>query len=138
MMTPNYTKRLLALMALANTVLCFAQDFTFKKYDWEKPDTKIIIPEQYTNEKEVILNRTLKAEILVENNKAVQYRLLHQQTYINSDEAIEKNNRIYINISQDEKILDNKVRVILKNNKVITLDKNDIKEEIDEERKSEE
>lgn len=117
-----------------NTFLVVAQDYSFKDYNWKVKNDAIIIPAQYVNENEIIIDRTIKIEIVVNGNMAVQYRLLHEKTYINSDDAIERNNKIYISLNQNEKILKNKVRVILKDGKIILLDQNDIKEEIDEER----
>ncbi len=50
------------------------------------------------------------------------------------DDAIERNNKIYIPFSLDESVLLNKARVILKNGTVIHLDKKDIKEDVDQEK----
>ncbi|HEX8016311.1 MAG TPA: DUF3857 domain-containing protein, partial [Flavobacterium sp.] len=106
----------------------------FKTYDWNEKDTKIDVPKKYADEKEIFLNRTLKIEIVVDKNTATQYRLIHEKKYINSDDAIERNNKVYIPFGNQENILTTKVRVILKNGKVINLDKKDIKEEVDEEK----
>jgi hypothetical protein len=128
-------KALFILIALLfNSALFFAQDYSFKDYNWKVTNEPLTIPSQYINENEIIIDRTIKIEIVVNGNVAIQYRLLHEKTFINSDDAIERNNKIYISLNQNEKILKNKVRVILKNGKVILLDQNDIKEEIDEER----
>ena len=56
-------------LILLCTSLLFAQDYSFKNYDWNENETKIEIPEQYKNEKEVILQRTTKIEIVVANKK---------------------------------------------------------------------
>jgi Domain of Unknown Function with PDB structure (DUF3857) len=122
------------LLAIVNTPLLFAQDYTFKDYDWNEKETTIKIPDQYKNQNEVILNRTIKKEILLVSNIAKQYYLLHEKTYINSNDAIERNNKIYIPFSQNEVLISNKARVILQNGKTINLDKKDIKEEVDEEK----
>lgn len=127
-------KTILTLLLLTNTAINFGQDFSFKNYDWlEKPD-KIEISELYKNSKEVILNRTEKIEIIVTGNTAKQYHLNHEKIFINSDEAIERNNKIYISFGNNETVLINKVRVILNNGNIITLNPEDIKEEIDKER----
>jgi len=59
---------------------------------------------------------------------------MHEKIFINSDDAIERNNKIYIPFSLNESVLLNKARVILKNGNVIYLDKKDIKEEEDQEK----
>ncbi len=127
-------KSIFTSLILLCTSLMFAQEYSFKNYDWDEKETKVEIPEQYKNEKEVILQRTTKIEIVVVGNNAKQYHLLHEKIYINSDDAIERNNKIYIPFSLDESVLPNKARVILKNGTVIHLDKKDIKEDVDQEK----
>lgn len=110
-----------------------AQDFSFKNYNWDDK-TKVEIPAKYKDEKEAILERNTKVEFVSDKGKATQYYLLHEKKYINSDDAVERNNRIYIPFGSNESVLTTKARVILKNGKVIELKKGDIKEETDEER----
>ncbi|WP_310381545.1 DUF3857 domain-containing protein [Flavobacterium sp.] len=133
-MKKNILKNFYIIGAILCTSIAIGQEYSFKNYDWNEKDTSIEIPEQYKNENEVILDRVTKIEIVVEGKNAVQYRLLHEKILINSDDAIERNNKIYIPFSQNENVLINKARVILKNGKVITLDKNDIKEDTDQEK----
>jgi hypothetical protein len=111
-----------------------AQDFTFKNYNWNENETKVEIPERYKNENEVILERNTKVELTVEGKTVNQYYLYHDKTYINSDDAVERNNRVYVPFGANEKVISNKLRVILKNGKVINLKDSDIKEEVDEEK----
>lgn len=133
-MKKNLLKTLLFFVFVSMTTKLTAQDYTFKNYDWESKVGAIEIPEKYKNETEIILDRHLKVEINAEGKEVVQYYLYHQKTYINSDDAIERNNRIYIPFSLNESVIETKARVILKNGKVIKLDKKDIKEEVDEEK----
>ncbi|MFY0483375.1 DUF3857 domain-containing protein [Flavobacterium sp. PLA-1-15] len=133
-MKQNHKTLAFTIVTFLNTILLFAQDYSFKNYNWDEKQTTFTIPEQYKNENEVILDRTTKVEIVVVDKTAKQYYLVHEKIYINADDAIERNNKVYIPFNQNETVLVNKVRVILKNGKVINLDKKDIKEEIDEER----
>lgn len=133
-MKKQFLKKFLSFITILSTSVFFAQDYSFKTYDWNEKDTKIDVPKKYADEKEIFLNRTLKIEIVVDKNTATQYRLIHEKKYINSDDAIERNNKVYIPFGNQENILTTKVRVILKNGKVINLDKKDIKEEVDEEK----
>lgn len=110
----------------------YAQEF--KDYHWEEKNTAITIPPQYKDEKEVILQRSIKIELAVKGKMATQYYMVHEKKYINSDEAIERNNRVYIPFKIDESVIETKLRVILKDGKILTFDKKDIKEEIDEEK----
>lgn len=133
-MKKNSLKHIFNVVVLLNATFLFAQDYSFKDYDWNEKETKVVIPEQYINQNEVILDKSIKVEVTITGKTAVQYRLLHEKIYINSDDAIERNNKIYIPFSLDESVLLNKARVLLKNGKVITLKKEDIKEDIDQEK----
>ncbi len=127
-------KAILSFLIFLSTTINFAQEITFKNYDWNEQPNKFEIPELYKNSKEVILDKIIKIEIVVTGNTVKQYRLSHERIFINSDEAIERNNKIYIPFGQSETILTNKARVILKNGTIIPLNPDDIKEEIDKER----
>ncbi len=125
---------LTSIVLLLLSVQSYAQDFSFKDYHWEDKNTAITIPEQYKNEKELVLFRNVKIELSVKGKEAGQYYMIHEKKYINSDEAIERNNRVYIPFKMDESVIETKLRVILKDGKVLLFDKKDIKEEIDEEK----
>ena len=133
-MKPNRLKTILNLVAILCTTTFFAQEYSFKTYDWNEKETKVEIPEKYKNENEVILDRTEKIELVIVEKTAKQYHLIHEKIFINSDDAIERNNKIYIPFSLDESVLVNKARVILKNGNVISLDQKDIKEDVDQEK----
>ncbi len=133
-MKNNILKSIFTFAAILSASLLFAQEYSFKNYDWNEKETKIDIPEKYKNENEVILDRTTKIEFVVTGKAAKQYQLLHEKIYINSDDAIERNNKIYIPFSLNESVLVNKARVILKNGTVINLDQKDIKEDVDQEK----
>ncbi len=121
-------------IVLLLTAQAFAQDFSFKDYHWDEKNTAISVPSQYKDEKEVILLRNTKIELAVKGKAATQYYMIHEKKYINSNEAIERNNRVYIPFKIDESVIETKLRVILKDGKVLLFDKKDIKEEIDEEK----
>ncbi len=123
-----------AIFALILTLSSSAQEFEFKNYNWDEKQTTLNIPDEYKNQNEVILERNTKIEVAVAGSTVTQYFLFHDKTYINSDDAIERNNRVYVPFGANEKVIANKLRVILKNGKVINLNDKDIKEEIDEEK----
>jgi hypothetical protein len=128
------SKKIMLICLLVVITATYGQNYTFKDYDWEEKLTTIDIPEKYKNEVEVIVSRNVKIEIAPDENDVAQYYLFHEKIYINSDDAIERNNRIYIPFNINESAIQIKARVILSNGKIITLDKNDIKDELDEER----
>jgi len=133
-MKKNLLKALFFFVAILSSTLIFAQEYSFKNYDWNEKETKVAIPEKYKNEKEVILERNTKIEIVIIGKSALQYHLLHEKIFINSDDAIERNNKIYIPFNLNESVLVNKARVILTNGTVINLDEKDIKEDVDQEK----
>lgn len=133
-MKKNHLKIIFTFVAILNASVFFGQEYSFKNYDWNEKETAVTIPDQYKNENEVILDRTTKIEIVISGKTARQYHLLHEKIFINSDDAIERNNKIYIPFSLDESVVLNKARVILKNGTVINLDKKDIKEDVDQEK----
>lgn len=93
------------------------------------------IPESFSNENEVYLQKNVKIQIMnLPEGGVTQYALIHEKIQLNSNDAIERNNRVYIPFRNDEEILTNKLRVVLKNGTVVLLDEKDIKEEVDEER----
>ena len=133
-MKNTFLKTILFFVFISMSTTLSAQDYTFKNYDWESKTGAVDIPEKYKNETEIILDRHIKVEINADGKDVAQFYLYHEKIYINSDDAIERNNRIYIPFNMNESVIETKARVILKNGKVIKLDKKDIKEEVDEER----
>lgn len=125
---------LTGVIVLLLSIQAYAQDYSFKDYHWEEKNTAISIPAQYKDEKELILLRNTKIELAVKGKTATQFYMIHEKKYINSNEAIERNNRVYIPFQIDESVIETKLRVILKDGKVLLFDKKDIKEEIDEEK----
>ena len=127
-------KNLLLTFVLLFAMGVSAQTYSFKDYNWDEKNTAVTIPQKYASENEVVLSRINKVEVAVAGAAVKQFYLLHEKIFINSDDAIERNNKIYIPFNINEKVITNKVRVILKNGKVITLNQKDVKEEIDQER----
>jgi hypothetical protein len=127
----NYTNlsKLTAIVTLLFTVSLNAQDFTFQNYHWDDKNTVIDIPAQYKDEKEVVLSRVTKIELASKGKGAAQYYMVHERTYINSNDAVERNNKVYIPFKMNESVIETKVRVIQQNGKVTLFDKKDIKEE---------
>lgn len=111
----------------------WAQDLYYADYDWEQT------PEAYTPEAtvrgELILKNKRVVEFDFEGENFYEYYLHHKIIYVNSDEAIERNNRVYIPTADVEEVLNQKARVITSSGKVLELDESDILEAKDEENK---
>lgn len=119
------------LVAFLCALVSHAQ-FPFKDYPFD--NSYIALPEKYKNENEIVLLKNLNIHLETNPNGAFQYFLYHEKTLLNSDQAVERNNRIYVPFREDEQLLVNKVRVILSNGKITELKSSDILEEKDEER----
>jgi hypothetical protein len=130
----NFPYWLTAVVTLFLSVSINAQEYSFKDYHWDDKNTEIVVPFQYKDEKEVVLFRITKIELSSKGNGAAQYYMVHERTYINSNDAVERNNKIYIPFKMNESVIETKVRVIQQNGKVTLFDKKDIKEEVDEEK----
>lgn len=127
------TFALLVFVLLAATSILGAQDqqCSFLDYDF-KPNAGEV-PEEYKDEGEIVLEKTIKIEVVAEGEEVEEYLLVHEIIYVNSDEGIENNNKIYTSYGENESILKLKNRVLLKDGTVIELNEDDIEEEIDEE-----
>ena len=129
-MTPKFTF-FLSFSILIFSSAVFGQKSQLENYSFS--DENIEIPSNFQGENEVILIKNVKIDIVTDQNSAVQYFLIHEKKQLNSDEAVERNNRVYIPFKKDESLVLNKVRVIHENGKITELNPKDIKEETDEE-----
>lgn len=124
-------KNLYILLFLIFGSQAIAQDYNFSDYDFT--DREVEIPDEFKDKDEIVLFRDRKVEIISGENSVQQFFLLHEKILVNSDDAIEKNNRIYISSGRNEEIVVNKNRVILPDGNIITLSNEDIHEEVDAE-----
>lgn len=123
------------LFTILLTFICQISKAQAVFMDYEFDNSKQEIPAEFSNEKEIFLQRNSKIQIAtVAEGGVTQYALVHEKIQLNTNEAIERNNRVYIPFRESEELLVNKLRVILKNGNVVLLNEKDIKEEIDEER----
>jgi len=107
-----------------------AQNIEFKNYSFS--DKPIEIPEKFKNEDEIILEKNSKVEFIFDNNQGSEYYLFHEKKLLNSNNAIERNNKIYIPYKSKDNLVKNQLRVILPNGKKIELKESDIKKEVNE------
>jgi hypothetical protein len=85
------------------------------------------------SEPEVILRDFLSYEFNFDDEGSfTRYVFRHKIIVLNSDEAIERNNRIYLPVSQDKSIFRQEARVIRPDGTTIELNEDDIKEATDE------
>ena len=111
----------------------FSQDFYTSNYNWSSDPLEISCPDSLKSKSEVNLLKKIIAEYGYNNeDEFIERYLYHRAAYLGSDEAIEGNNRIYLPVSNDEKLEVSKARTISPEGKVIELDENDINSSEDE------
>jgi hypothetical protein len=54
---------------------------------------------------ELVLKETHILEYVLNNNTFICYKLMHKIIRVNNDEAIERNNRIYLPLAESAKLL---------------------------------
>ncbi len=133
----TFLTRIIPLSIIISVGSLYGQDLETLEYDWnEKPEIHAL-SDSDMNELELVLKQKTIIEYNIEYNYEepylYEYYLFHKIIRVNSDDAIESNNKIYIPMDGVTEVVTEKARVITKEGKVITLDKDDIKEAIDEE-----
>lgn len=124
-------KKILFILALLVSLTNFSQTPDFGYLDWEKDPKCNPIMDWQKNEQEVILKYFYQSEfIYVEKygNNLLEYFTIHKIIKVIGDDAIESNNKVYIGKNSTLELAEAKVRVITPDNKVIVLDKSNIKE----------
>jgi hypothetical protein len=119
----------------------FAQVSTPKEpeyltYDWEKDPKPHSLNEADKQLAEIVLKEKKAAEFIYNSaGELVEYKLLHKIIRVNSDKAIEENNKLYIPSGPKTEFLNQKVRVITPAGKIRVLSEKDIKEGVEEKSK---
>lgn len=126
---PN--KNYILVLLLLVTHVAVAQSYVYNNYDWDKRPLPFK-PEKTDTSSEIILRSKIVYEAAVENSYSYEYYLRHTQTFVNSSQAVERNNKIYLPSSMRSTVLKVKVRVIKPSGEVVEMNDNDIKEATDE------
>lgn len=126
-------KLLLTTFLLVISQLALAQLTYYSKYDWKENPEKFTISEQDKKEDEIILFEKRSIEYTKIGEDMAQMYLSHVIRLINTDLAIEENNKMYISNGTETTVLIQKARVIKPNGEIINLKESDIQESKDEE-----
>lgn len=127
---------ILLFLFITNSVYLFSQKNPTKldKYAWNENPVFHNLPEEEMKDSEIVLKQNTELEFFYDELGGLnQYKLFHNIIKVNSNDAIESNNKIYIPISEGTEVIQEKARVISGTGKVKELDKSDIKESKDEE-----
>jgi hypothetical protein len=126
-------KLLFTLFFLLCLKISSGQTAFYSNYDWDKNSKKYELNDEEKQEDEVTLYEKIALELFEKETGFVQYNLLHTITILNTNTAIESNNRMYIRNGANTKVLKQKARVIRPDGTVIELKTSDIQESKDEE-----
>ena len=113
-------------------MLLFSQTFENENYDWAANPKPFKPAISDTGFNEIGLKDKRIVEIAIVNDAAVQLFIRHTIKFVNSNEAIERNNKISVPYTNETNIITSKVRVIQPDGTVIELGSDDIKEAEDE------
>lgn len=125
-------KKILIIKLLLLSVAMYSQELFYKSYDWDSnPKYKIESTEK--NKEAVVLKDKTVSEFAFEGEGVTEYYLTHKVFWLNSDEQIERFNKMYFPVFRGGTVLENKARVITPEGKVINLDKSKINKATNEE-----
>lgn len=125
-------KYIFALTLFVSSFTVFSQTIPFyKSYDWDQNPVYNI---KNSNDEDLIaLKEKTVTEFHFDEQALVEYFLEHKVLWLNSDDAIEEYNKIYLPFSTESELQVNKARVIAKDGKIINLDESKILSAQDEE-----
>ena len=125
-------KHIIVLIIVITSLTTFSQTIPFfKSYDWEQNPSYNIT--ENNDENLIALKEKIVTEFYFEEGALFEYFLEHKILWLNSDDAIEDYNKIYLPFSSESELQINKARVITNNGKVINLDESKILTAQDEE-----
>ncbi|MBS1555146.1 MAG: DUF3857 domain-containing protein [Bacteroidetes bacterium] len=103
-------------------------------YQWEENRKRYVLSDAEDSISEYILRHHIQYDYAVENDRLVLLNTVHRIVRVNSDEAIQRNNRIYISMNRSSTLIALRARTITKSGKVVYFDQKDLKEIAEEEK----
>ena len=126
----------LCMVTFICTLQLFAQtEPVFETYDWEENPTKNFDVSSYTDKDLVAFKEVKINEFVFIDDGLLEYSIVHNIYWLNSNDAIEEYNKVYLPFSETTELVKNKARVITKEGKIIELDDSKILEAKNEETK---
>ena len=112
----------------------YAQDLLNEDYDWAKEPEKVEIPESWKEKNEVkVLDYHVREYNHDDAGEFVMFTIDHERIRLNTSEAVDDNNKLYLPVASESSIIKLKARVVKANGKINELDEDDIQEAEDEE-----
>lgn len=103
------------------------------QYEWDQQRTRISLSSEEETLPELMLMSHTQFEYTFEDEEFVMYATHHKIIYVNSNEAIQKHNRIYISMNSVKALKSLKARAINKQGKAVYFDETNLKEIKEEE-----
>lgn len=117
--------------------LLFSIGFQFvlnaNPYNWEEDRKPFMLSDAESTLPELKLKLHQQLDYKIEDNLFVMYSTVHSIIWVNSAEAIGRNNRIYISMNGALELVSLKARTITKEGKVLNFDQSNLKEIKDDE-----
>ncbi len=123
------------LIALFYSILLSAQDKTgYENYTWdEKSIENFDISKHQDEEVVTIKEKKLHEFVVLNQTNFIEYKLIHNILWVNSNDKIEDYNKVYLPIYSNSQLISSKARVITAAKKIIELDASKILDAKDEE-----
>lgn len=109
----------------------FAQAFAHTEYDWAEKPAITKTDRDSSEALEVVLKEKMIVEFYYDpgfNNALLEYFTWHKKIKVNSSNAIQRNNKVYISMNRAIELIDAKARVIKPNGEVTEFNKENIKD----------
>ncbi|MFT7157787.1 MAG: hypothetical protein ACI8Q1_002811 [Parvicella sp.] len=109
----------------------FAQELAYKDIAWKLKPTYIEVDSAYKDDLEFIRTKDVIVQYYYSpkyNNNLVEYYTIHKITRVNGDDAIQANNKVYINLGGAAELIEAKARVINPDGKIVEFDESNILE----------
>lgn len=115
--------RLIIVLISLLTISAFnanSQDLLYKKYDWAKNPSPEKVDLSDTSDLEIVIfeKRAVEFNFDPKSGELFEYYLFHQRVKVVSDDAIEKNNKIYLPLNSSTEVLSLKARTISPEGKI--------------------
>ncbi|MEI9918651.1 MAG: DUF3857 domain-containing protein [Bacteroidota bacterium] len=98
------------------------------EYQWEQQRSRFTLSADEEKLPEIMIKNHVLYEYTFENDEFLMYSTHHKIIYVNSNEAIQKHNRIYISMNSTMALTALKARAINKAGKVVYFDETNLKE----------
>jgi hypothetical protein len=117
------------------SISLFAQpeDLVLLDYDWAENAEPTLLTAEQEELNEVITTYTRMVEYAFTQSGLVEYNLVHRRKRLNSEDAVNSNNKVYIPVYDENKYIELKARAISGSGKVKEQDEDNIKQGFDEE-----